>query len=1167
MILTYLFSFAFFSKFTQSKTREKPIHRKLFTYMTYSGKEYKLSSPYQYINQNTSIFRRFYNKIAKSNENDEEGSWYYVHFLIKDLHQLSKTIGFTIHNAVIKNTFMIYLKNSQLKEIKDVSLIAKIEPSEKINEDGGPFENIIYFVVSTKPGFLLPPNPSLYTIIRKNNEESYLVLIEPENLEEAQYIQKKKRAAQYLSLISEVKSVSTYSPPKVKNNLMTGYTQKNTAISNRLTNSSNGQLYLPRYVNNHGINGEGEIITIQDTPIDFYHSMFYDPSVTFQLNKGMPNHRKIIYYGYTSSYTSTLSRAIEENEHGTHVAGTTAGKSNCQNDLTSGTSLYNGNAPDAKILYAGGLNDVSSSQLERLMKTYNSTISTNSWGVDGYNDRINYEYGKLAYNNPNYLFLFAAGNEYDQGNFTVCDPGGSKNVLTVGAMGDFLADSHRYRIESLSGSKTKIEKLYTLLDADPWIIGSVGSTSGHKVVIIDATKGSQCNLLYGNWVTILYAKSSSDLDWVFDCKQGDTSGILYCYNSALLTILNDGGNVKIEDITTFDDKKGITHADYSSGGPGNKGILKPDIMTPGTHITSAKSRAGVTKNHGCRDDNEADFTYMQGTSMATPNAAGAVALVVEYFKKKWPYDKVQLDGVTMRALMINSCKHPHNTKTPDILFGHGLVDLSTILPFDNSFGVQITNPKKLPSISESSHYVAQIEVKSKKVDFQVTMSYLDPMLEQSSIVPLTRDLDLVVTSKSGKRFIGDHLESEDAQHFSTNEKVIIRKNEIEVGTYLVHIYSNDYMDTGLSTDRQTFSVVATGDIDNKYMMFGTPVVIGALPTPTPTSTPTATASRSPRATRSPSPSRSPSPTASRSPSLSRTPTASAVGTPPLTETPTASASRSPTATASKSPTASASKSPTATASRSPTESPTRSATQSPTASASQSPMASPTQSDLPPRSPLGTPYATQTPTPTESALPSMSPSMTPTPYHNETDNYFIEISCPCDQCDQDNPTECKCDDNHIGSFCQAEITVTHDTKTQFTVASLEVKRVKFISKKDILSIKSKASSFFDNVTLWYDNDCYVSINEYGQYTKAGVFLSRAVNLDSGTKTVCIAIFNNNYESASYTVEVSEKKSYTGVIVGSVVGGVAVAGIATFIVLFKKGKIPCCGGKAGVSNDI
>ena len=35
--------------------------------------------------------------------------------------------------------------------------------------------------------------------------------------------------------------------------------------------------------------------------------------------------------------------------------------------------------------------------------------------------------------------------------------------------------------------------------------------------------------------------------------------------------------------------------------------------------------------------------------------------------------------------------------------------------------------------------------------------------------------------------------------------------------YLVHIHSNDYMETGLSTGMQNFSVIATGRIDNKYM--------------------------------------------------------------------------------------------------------------------------------------------------------------------------------------------------------------------------------------------------------------------------------------------------------------------------------------------------------------
>ena len=122
--------------------------------------------------------------------------------------------------------------------------------------------------------------------------------------------------------------------------------------------------------------------------------------------------------------------------------------------------------------------------------------------------------------------------------------------------------------------------------------------------------------------------------------------------------------------------------------------------------------------------------------------------------------------------------------------------------------------------------------------------------------------------------------------------------------------------------------------------------------------------------------------------------------------------------------------------------------------------------------------------------------------------------------------------------------------------------------KNILSITSKASSFFDNVTLWYDDDCYVSINEYAQYTRAGIFLSRALNFDSPKKTICIAVFNNNYESSHYTIKVSEKKNYTNIIIGVVVAVIAVVVIIVIIVLWKKGKLTCCSAlcsKIGVSN--
>ena len=92
--------------------------------------------------------------------------------------------------------------------------------------------------------------------------------------------------------------------------------------------------------------------------------------------------------------------------------------------------------------------------------------------------------------------------------------------------------------------------------------------------------------------------------------------------------MNNGRNVKIEDITAFDNNKRIIHADYSSGGQGTK------VYTWHTHNKCAME-SRCDQELPMSIDNEADFTYMQGTSMVTPDAAGAVALVVVYFLKKF----------------------------------------------------------------------------------------------------------------------------------------------------------------------------------------------------------------------------------------------------------------------------------------------------------------------------------------------------------------------------------------------------------------------------------------------------------------------------------------------------------------------------------------------------
>ena len=211
-------------------------------------------------------------------------------------------------------------------------------------------------------------------------------------------------------------------------------------------------------------------------------------------------------------------------------------------------------------------------------------------------------------------------------------------------------------------------------------------------------------------------------------------------------------------------------------------------MAPGSRIISSKSKANNNSPHGCNIVNE--VVFMDGTSMATPLVAGGMALVHQYFNSgKW-IEKVNLDGSTSRALMINSCTHPFGSKKPDIWYGHGVVDLSTIIPIENNFGVKITHQGEdefigTHSVTENGHVTCKLNVQSNqnKKKLQITLSYIDPILSAESFVPLTHDLDIIVISPSKKVYYGDHLDSNDTQHASTNEKVMIDQDEVEIREY------------------------------------------------------------------------------------------------------------------------------------------------------------------------------------------------------------------------------------------------------------------------------------------------------------------------------------------------------------------------------------------------
>ena len=67
-------------------------------------------------------------------------------------------------------------------------------------------------------------------------------------------------------------------------------------------------------------------------------------------------------------------------------------------------------------------------------------------------------------------------------------------------------------------------------------------------------------------------------------------------------------------------------ASFSSWGPTRDGRIKPDVVAPGTIITSARSNA--IREQG--SDPDAFHRILSGTSMATPHVAGVIALMLQY---------------------------------------------------------------------------------------------------------------------------------------------------------------------------------------------------------------------------------------------------------------------------------------------------------------------------------------------------------------------------------------------------------------------------------------------------------------------------------------------------------------------------------------------------------
>jgi hypothetical protein len=115
----------------------------------------------------------------------------------------------------------------------------------------------------------------------------------------------------------------------------------------------------------------------------------------------------------------------------------------------------------------------------------------------------------------------------------------------------------------------------------------------------------------------------------------------------------------------YSKKEDVVMSGFSSWGPTDDGRIKPDIVTQGVAVYSTLST------------NDSSYGYQNGTSMASPGAAGSLLLLQELSQRFIVNGAPKiLKSATVKGLAIHTANEAGLYPGPDYKFGWGLLNIS-----------------------------------------------------------------------------------------------------------------------------------------------------------------------------------------------------------------------------------------------------------------------------------------------------------------------------------------------------------------------------------------------------------------------------------------------------------------------------------------------------------
>jgi outer membrane protein assembly factor BamB len=280
---------------------------------------------------------------------------------------------------------------------------------------------------------------------------------------------------------------------------------------------------------------------------------------------------------------------------------------------------------------------------------------------------------------------------------------------------------------------------------------------------------------------------------------------------------------------------------FSSRGPADDGRIKPDVMAPGESLWSARGCDGNIPGvfppvPVCASGDFDTYQAISGTSMAAPTAAGAAALVRQYYMGGWyptgdpatgtPMINPPPSAALIKATLINSAAemtadeaYAHGElRYPNDNQGWGRILLDDALYFPGDKRLLVVDDNAGVTTGQTNSY--QFNVGSRFQPFEVTLVWSDRPRTAPTGPDLVNDLDLVVTAPNGTVYRGNvyvgyrpgqskaNAVPAETDHLNNVESVLVLPN-IQPGPWTIQVVGGN-VPFGDAQNRQPYALVMTG---------------------------------------------------------------------------------------------------------------------------------------------------------------------------------------------------------------------------------------------------------------------------------------------------------------------------------------------------------------------